>query len=79
MNFAPVITLADLDSLDEADLVEGYRFAERGDPEPGENRGRAYWHGWRCRMMDYGELPIDADHMKLVGAWVDRERQRRAT
>ena len=78
MKFAPVRTLVDLDSLNEADMTEGYRTAQRVDPEPVENLGRAFWHGWRCRMMDYGELKIDADHYTLVGLWVDRERQRRA-
>lgn len=63
MNFEPVRTKADLDTLDHAEIVEGYRSAERGDPEPGPNRGRAYWRGWRNRMIDYGELPgDDASH-----------------
>lgn len=59
MTFEPVRTLADLNSLNEDDIVEGYLSAERGDPEPGENRGRAFWHGWRNRMRDIGELPSD--------------------
>lgn len=64
--FAPVTTLADLEALDHSQIVEGYTSAERGDPEPGENRGRAFWHGWRCRQMDYGELKSDAGHWQLV-------------
>lgn len=76
MNFAPVSTLADLDALDHDQVVEGYRSAERGDPEPGPNRGRAYWHGWRCRMMDLGGMPIDQAAMDLARAVVaDRRRQ----
>lgn len=77
-NFEPVRTLADLDTLDEADMIEGYMSAERGDPEPGANRGRAFWHGWRCRMMDHKEIPIDPDHLKLVGELVERNRQNAA-
>jgi hypothetical protein len=76
MPFEPVSTLEELDSLDDADMCEGYRSAERGDPEPGENRGKSFWHGWRCRMMDFNEIPIDPVHYKLVGLWVERERQR---
>jgi hypothetical protein len=76
--FAPATTLADLDSLSESDMIEGYASAQRGDPEPGPNRGRAFWHGWRCRMMDYGEIKIDAGHHKLVGDWLERQRGRRA-
>ena len=64
--FEPVRTLSDLKSLDEDQIVEGYRSAERGDPEPGENRGRAFWHGWRNRMIDLGEVPPDDASRQLV-------------
>lgn len=47
MNFTPVSTVADLETLDGEQIREGYRSAERGDPEPGPNRGRSFWHGWR--------------------------------
>jgi len=66
MNFDPVSTEADLETLDPEEIVEGYRTAERGDPEPGANRGRAVWHGWRMRMMDLGQLPIDEPTRALV-------------
>lgn len=77
MNFAPVATLEELDALEEAAVCEGYRSAERGDPEPGPNRGRAFWHGWRCRMFDLGEMQPDKTHRNLVRQWVERERQKR--
>lgn len=57
--FRPVRTKAELDTLDESEIVEGYISTQRGDPEPGENRGNAFWHGWRNRMIDFGELPSD--------------------
>jgi hypothetical protein len=66
MNFAPVTTKADLMTLDPDEITAGYMDAQRGDPEPGVNRGRAYWHGWRNRMMDLGEIEIDAGHRRLV-------------
>ncbi len=47
MNFDPVRTLADLETLDKNEIMEGYLSTTPGDPEPGPNRGRAYWHGWR--------------------------------
>ena len=77
--FAPVTTLEDLDSLNDAELLEGYQSAERGDPEPGENRGRSFWHGWRCRMFDYGVLKAPPEHAGLARDWVKRERERHAT
>lgn len=66
MNFEPVRTKADLDTLDDDEIVEGYRSARQGDPEPGSNRGRAYWHGWRCAMMDLGQMPIDEAARQLA-------------
>lgn len=64
--FEPVRTKADLDALDETEIIEGYKSAERGDPEPGPNRGRSFWHGWRNRMIDLGELPTDDASRQLV-------------
>jgi hypothetical protein len=54
--FEPVRTKADLDTLDEREIAAGYVSTERGDPEPGPNRGRAFWHGWRNRTMWRGPL-----------------------
>ena len=76
--FEPVKTVAELYALDEAEIIEGYTSAERGDPEPGPNRGRAFWHGWRCRMMDYGLLKVDADHIALVHEYVAALKARAA-
>ena len=75
MNFKPVTTLWELDSLDHDQVVEGYISAERGDPEPGPNRGKSYWHGWRCRMMDYGAIPTDDGHRGLVRDYLARLRE----
>lgn len=75
MNFPPVTTFDDLDGLDHDTVVEGYRDAKRGDPEPGPNRGRSYWHGWRMRMIDYGELPTDDGHRNLVREYLDQMRK----
>ncbi len=66
MNREPVRTKADLDALDDAEIVEGFVDGMAGEPEPGNNRSRAYWHGWRVGMMDSGRLEIDADHRHLV-------------
>jgi hypothetical protein len=68
--------LADLDTLDPDQMLEGYLSAERGDPEPGENRGRAFWHGWRNRMIDYGELPSDDASAQLADELVSSGRLR---
>ena len=72
---APVTALAELDTLDAEEMVAGYSSAERGDPEPGGNHSRAYHHGWRTRMMDYGEIPTPPEHRRLVRELVERARR----
>jgi hypothetical protein len=66
MRFEPIRTLADLAALDHDEIVAGYCETRRGDPEPGPNRGRAYWHGWRNAMIDMGEIPIDDASRQLA-------------
>ena len=72
MKFEPVRTKADLDDLDSEEIYDGYLSAERGDPEPGPNRGRAFWHGWRNRMIDFGEIRLDDAARQLVREVVGR-------
>lgn len=51
---APVRTVADLDALPSGEVVEGYLDGFHGEEEPGGNRSRAYWHGWRNGRVDGG-------------------------
>jgi hypothetical protein len=81
-DFAPVRTVADLNTLDPDEITAGYLSAERGDPEPGPNRGRAFWHGWRNRMIDMRELPMDDAARALARDFVlhqDAQARLRAT
>lgn len=68
--FKPVETQADLATLDSGEVVEGYRDGLRGEPEPGDNRSRAYWHGWRNGMCDSGRRQGDAAQRKLAHEFV---------
>lgn len=52
MKHKPVRTVEDLNTLDEAEIIEGYRDGREDAPEPGDNRSRSYWHGWRNGMVD---------------------------
>lgn len=72
--FEPVSTYADLQTLNQNDIVDGYMSAERGDPEPGENRGRAYWHGWRNRMIDLGVIRKDDAAAQLAREYLAAQR-----
>lgn len=70
--FMPVRTMADLDSLDPEEIVEGYCAGHEGDPEPGHNRGRAYWHGWRNGAVDSGRRKVDCEQVQLAHAYCSR-------
>lgn len=71
--FAPVATLADFETLDHNEIIAGFMDYQKGDPEPGANRGRAYWHGWMNAARDHGEMPITSESTRLakeyVSAW----------
>ncbi len=66
MTHQPITTLAELDAIDHDECVRGYLEARRGDAEPGGNHSRSYWHGWRMRMADYGEIAAPPGHTELV-------------
>jgi hypothetical protein len=62
----PVTTFAELDCLDQDDIDEGYWEGRQNAPEPGHNRGKAYWHGWRNGMVDGGHAQPDAAMLLLI-------------
>lgn len=64
--FKPVATRADLDTLNADEILAGYREFRKGDPEPGPNRGRGYWHGWRNAARDHGQIEGDAAMASLA-------------
>ena len=57
---------AELDLIDEDECVAGYRSGLINDPEPGSDKSKSFWHGWRNGMMDRGILPLDAEAQKLA-------------
>ena len=68
----PVTSLAELDQLDDADLVEGYRDGRAGEPEPKGNRSRSYWHGWRNGAVDGGHREKDDEQAILAHLYLRR-------
>jgi hypothetical protein len=83
MTFEPVRTKADLDALEHDEIVAGYLEYRSDDPEPGPNRGRAYWHGWRNAAIDHGRIPKDQAAAQLArevcpGGVLSMPRQGRA-
>jgi hypothetical protein len=72
--FAPITTLEDLEQQPDEELIAGYRSGYRNEPEPGSDRSRAFWHGWRNGRVDGGHAPIDAAQEALCRAIAARNR-----
>ena len=62
----PVTTREELVTLNSDEVLEGYRDGLRGEAEPGDNRSKSYWHGWRNGMVDGGHRPKDAAQAQLA-------------
>lgn len=71
----PVTTLQDLATLDEVEMIEGYRDGFAGEPEPGGNRTRSHWHGWRNGAVDGGHRSIDQHQVDLAYLVVAEQRR----
>jgi hypothetical protein len=72
-NRQPLTLAAELDALDESEMLEGYLDGFRNEP-CGDNRSRAFWHGWRNGMVDGGyangdsaQAPLAHDHVRRAG------------
>ncbi len=47
-------------------MIEGYWDGYKGEPEPGDNRSFAFWHGWRNGAVDGKYREIDAAQAALA-------------
>jgi hypothetical protein len=74
--FEPVSTIADLETLDEDEILEGYQDGMNNFP-CGDNRSRSYWHGWRNGMADFRHIPSDESMWRLANEAVDSGYLRR--
>ncbi len=72
--FRPISEIDDLEKQDEAEMSIGYMAGLRGDPAPGSQHSRSFWHGWRNGMVDSGRAKIDSAQQDLARAIVMRQR-----
>lgn len=73
----PITKAADLEHLDEAELLEGYHDGRAGLPEPGNNRSFSFWHGWRNGAVDGGHRKGDAAQAELAADYLASLRAQR--
>lgn len=72
---APIRDAADLKSLDVDEMIAGYQDGRCGEPEPGNNRSLAYWHGWRNGAVDGGHRKSDAAQAALARSYLEGLRR----
>jgi len=70
--FTPVETIPDYLTLDEQEVVAGYCAGFRGDPEPGNQYSRSYWHGHKNGAVDAGHRAFDQHQARLQVESVSR-------
>ena len=74
--FKPVCTKTDLDTLDDDDIVAGYLSVFHGCvDDPGSDKSRGFWHGWRNAMTDRGLATVDAHQSALCSEIVGPSRR----
>lgn len=72
--FQPITTVADLELQPIHEIVAGYLSGLANAPEPGSDKSRGFWHGWRNGRMDGGYAKPDAAQHTLVRAIVALHR-----
>jgi len=69
----PVTTVEELQTLDEAAMVRGYR-AGLGNAADFTERERGYWHGYLNGLVDGGHAKASAEQAELARASANRAR-----
>lgn len=72
--FQPITSIEDLALQPDMEMQLGYLAGLNKEPEPGSDKSRAYWHGWRNGMVDGGHAEIDDAQQRL--AWLIVASQR---
>lgn len=70
MTYVPIRRAKQLENLDDAEMLEGYRDGFKNEPEPKGNRSISYWHGWRNGAVDGGYREIDSAQGELARDYV---------
>lgn len=72
--FKPVSTMAELDLLDQDDILAGYMAGLSGEPEPDSTKSRGFHHGYQNAKVDRGVQSISAAQQQLAREFVAKQR-----
>jgi len=70
----PVTQVSELALLDMNETCAGYQAGLAGDPEPGSDRSRSYWHGWRNGRVDGGHAQPDLAQQMVAREYLGYRR-----
>lgn len=72
--FSPIRALEELALQDPHEMFNGYMAGLHGEPEPGSDKSRGYWHGWRNGMVDSGRMTKDESQAALAAEVIRAQR-----
>jgi len=72
--WTPVMSAAELAVLDPDETMAGYRAGLENAPEPGSDRSRSYWHGWRNGRVDGGHAQPDLAQQMVAREYLGYRR-----
>lgn len=56
------------------EVVDGYRAGYRGESEPGSDKSRSFFHGWKNGRVDGGFDQIDEHQQEFARAFIANQR-----
>lgn len=72
--FSKVSSINDLKNLDDSEMIAGYFSGTKGEKEPGSNKSKSFWHGWRNGLVDGGYADKDDEQAELAKQFVRAQR-----
>lgn len=60
--------------LSEDDCLAGYLAGLRDEPEPGSDKSRSFFHGWRNGRADRGHVELDEAQREYARRYVAASR-----
>ena len=73
--YNPIVSIHDLKLCDSQEMLDGYWSGFHGEPEPGSNRSKSFWHGWRNGRVDGNHSKIDYSQQILANVYVQHQKQ----
>lgn len=64
--YKPITNILDLKKINMCEAIEGYFSGFNGEREPGSDKSKSFWHGWRNGRTDKGLSVVDSSQRELA-------------